>query len=67
MGYVKLLVHILEINHMVLMEFRYMLTLVIYKTPLHPGTLLVKNEQRPFIFFYFFFLKKNLFMIWPVE
>ena len=47
MVYFDILVHILQKKHMVLREFVYLLTLVIYQTPLNPGTLFVKNEQRP--------------------
>ena len=49
---------------MVLLEIKYILTLVIYQTHLHPGTLLVKNEQRPKLTY---FLKKGQYLIWPVE
>ena len=45
MGYFDVLVHNLKKNQMVLMELGYILTLVIYQTPLHPGILLVYDQM----------------------
>ena len=57
-------ISILEMDRGLFRVWVHILTLVIYQTPLHPGTLLVKNEQSPKLSDY---LKKGQYLIWPVE